>query len=131
MEVLQEAGIPAGPVLNARGLLADPHFKARGYFEAVEHPPETGLGRREYISRGWRLSKNDLSIVKPASQLGEQNDYVLRQLLGLTEAEVRSLEREELIGQSPVGGKAPATVPLERQVELGWIVEQDLDFQPR
>ncbi len=131
MEVLQKAGIPAGPVLNARGLLADPHFRARRYFETVEHPPETGLGRRDYIGRGWRLSKNDLSITKPASLLGQENNLVLRQLLGLTEAEVRSLEREELIGKSPVGGRAPATVPLERQVELGWTVEIDPDFQPR
>ena len=37
MEKLQAAGVPAGPVLNARGLLADPHFRARGFFETVEH----------------------------------------------------------------------------------------------
>ena len=131
MEVLQKAGIPAGPVLNARGLLADPHFSARGYFEPVEHPPETGLGNREYISRGWRLSKNDLSITKPAALLGEQNDLVLSQLLGLTQEAVQSLEDQDLIGKSPVGGKSPATVPLERQVELGWTVERDRDFKPR
>lgn len=131
MEALQKAGVPAGPVLNARGLLSDPHFSARGYFEGVEHPAETGLHRRDYIGRGWRLSKNDLSIVKPAPLLGEQNDYVLRRVLGLTEAQVRSLEQEELIGSSPVGGRAPATVPLERQVELGWTVERDPGFQPR
>lgn len=131
MEVLQKAGVPAGPVLNARGLLTDPHFRYRGYFEAVEHPPETGLGRREYIGRGWRLSKNDLSITKPASLLGEENDLVLHQLLGLTEAQIQSLEQVDLIGKTPVGGTAPATVSLERQVELGWTVERDPDFLPR
>ena len=131
MEVLQKAGIPAGPVLNARGLLADPHFSARGYFEPVEHPAKTGLGRREYVSRGWRLSKNDLSITKPASLLGEQNYVVLGQLLGLNKKAVQSLVDQDLIGKSPVGGRAPATVPLERQVELGWTVERDPDFKPR
>ena len=131
MEVLQNAGIPAGPVLNARGLLTDSHFNARGYFESVEHPTETGLGRRDYVGRGWRLSKNDLSIAKPAPLLGEHNDNVLRQVLGLSEADIQGLEREQLIGQSPVGGRAPRTVPLERQVELGWTVELDSEFRAR
>lgn len=131
MEVLQNAGIPAGPVLNARGLLTDPHFSSRGYFESVEHPTETGLGRRDYVGRGWRLSKNDLSIAKPAPLLGEHNDYVLRHVLGLSEADILELEREQLIGQSPVGGRAPGTVPLERQVELGWTVELDSEFRAR
>ena len=37
MEELQNRGIPSGPVLNARGLLADPHLRARGFFESVKH----------------------------------------------------------------------------------------------
>ena len=30
MNILQRAGIPAGPVLDARGLLQDPHLRERG-----------------------------------------------------------------------------------------------------
>ena len=131
METLQAAGIPAGPVLNARGLLADPHFAARGFFEAVEHPPSTGLGRREYIGRGWKLSDNDLAISRPAPLLGEHNDYVLRQVLGIAESGIEDLARKGLIGDSPQGGRVPNSVPLERQVELGWTVERDQDYRPR
>ena len=129
METLQAQGVPAGPVLNARQLLADPQFRDRGYFEGVEHPPETGLGGREYVSRGWRLSDNAIRIRGPAPRLGEANDYTLRQVLGLGQAEIDELRREGVIGESLVGGGPAATVPLQRQVELGWIVEWDQDYQ--
>ena len=44
MHLLQQRGVPAGPVLDGKGLLSDSHFRARRYFEAVDHKPETGLG---------------------------------------------------------------------------------------
>ena len=129
MESLQAEGVPAGPVLNARGLLADPHFRSRGFFQRVEHPPETGLGQREYVSRGWRLSDNDIRIRGPAPRLGEANDYVLMEVMGMDRGEVDQLRREGIIGETPAGGAIPSAVPLERQVELGWIVEQDPRYQ--
>ena len=129
MESLQAVGVPAGPVLNARGLLADRHLRSRGFFEGVEHPPETGLGRREYVSRGWRLSDADVGIRGPAPRLGEANDYVLKELVGLDPSEIDRLRKEGIIGEAPEGGAIPSSVPLERQVELGWIVERDTGFQ--
>ena len=131
METLQAAGIPAGPVLSARGLLADPHFRARGFFEHVEHSAATGLGGREYIGRGWKLSRNNLAIEGPAPLLGEHNQHVLREVLGLSTSEIDTLYEEGLIGELPVGGGPPVAVPLERQVELGWMVERDPEFRPR
>ena len=122
---LQAGGVPAGPVLNARGMLSDPHFRARGFFEAVDHPPETGLGRREYIGRGWKLSGAEVAIRKPAPMLGEGNDYVLGQVLGLETQAIRRLEQDGVIGRTPSGAASPSVVPLDRQVELGWIVEHD------
>ena len=83
MTVLQNAGVPAGPVLDGRDMLGDPHFRERGYFEPVEHPPATGLGRREYLTRGWRMSGNDVHIRKAAPMLGEDNAHILSDLLGL------------------------------------------------
>jgi crotonobetainyl-CoA:carnitine CoA-transferase CaiB-like acyl-CoA transferase len=129
MEAFQALGVPAGPVLNARQLLADPHFRARGFFEAVTHPPETGLGRREYLGRGWKLSQSALGIGGPAPRLGEGNDYVLRQVLGLGPDEIDKLRLEGVIGETPVRGRPPASIPLEQQVELGWTVEQDPEYQ--
>jgi crotonobetainyl-CoA:carnitine CoA-transferase CaiB-like acyl-CoA transferase len=130
MEALQARGVPAGPVLNARQLLADPHLRARGFFEAAEHPPETGLGRREYLGRGWKLSGSTVGIQGPAPCLGEGNDYVLRRVLGLPEEEIAQLRQAGVIGEELVGGgPPPSTVPLERQVELGWVVEYDPQYR--
>ena len=95
----------------------------------VEHPPETGLGQREYVSRGWRLSDNDIRIRGPAPRLGEANDYVLMEVMGMDRAEVDQLARDGIIGEAPEGGAPPPSVPLERQVELGWIVEQDPGYK--
>jgi crotonobetainyl-CoA:carnitine CoA-transferase CaiB-like acyl-CoA transferase len=129
MEEFQAQGVPAGPVLNARQLLGDPHLRARGLFEAVEHRPETGLGRREYLGRSWKLSGNDLHIRKPAPRLGEDNHYVLGQILGLSTREIDQLRQDGVIGEILEGASIPSSVPLARQVELGWIVEYDPDYQ--
>ena len=129
MKTLQEVGVPAGPVLDGRDLLRDPHFRDRGYFEAAEHPPETELGQQEYVSRGWRMSGNDVHIRKPAPMLGEDNQYVLSQVLGLSEREIADLEAAEAVGQRLAGARTPSAVPLERQVELGWTVDYDSDYQ--
>jgi len=129
MEELQSRGIPSGPVLNARGLLADSHLRARGFFESVEHSPETELGRQEYLSRGWNLSDSDVQVRGEAPRLGEANDYVLGDVLGLNSAEIEDLRTKGVIGEKLLGGGTPSTVPLARQEELGWIVRQEPDYQ--
>ena len=129
MRELQSRGIPAGPVLNAKQLLADPHLRSRGFFERVEHPPETGLGIREYVSRGWKLSGTAIHIPSPAPTLGEGNEYVLRQVLGLGSSEVEKLREEGAIGQELEGAGIPAVVPLDQQVELGWVAGYDAEFE--
>jgi crotonobetainyl-CoA:carnitine CoA-transferase CaiB-like acyl-CoA transferase len=128
MEELQSRGIPSGPVLNARGLLADPHLRARGFFESVEHSPETKLGQREYVSRGWTLSDSDVKIRGEAPRLGEGNEYVLGDVLGLNPEAVEDLRKKGVIGEELLGGGTPSTVPLVRQEELGWIVRHEPDY---
>ena len=129
MDALQRAGVPAGPVLNARGLLQDPHLRERGYFEKAHHTAESGLGTREYVSRGWRLSNADVSIRGPAPTLGADNRRLLSGLLGLSETTIAELEDEDTIGSTLLGASEPASVPLHRQVELGWTVDYDSDYQ--
>ena len=129
MEELQSRGIPSGPVLNARGLLADPHLRARGFFESVEHSRETRLGRREYLSRGWKLPDSNVQIRGEAPRLGGANDYVLGEVLGLNSAEIEDLRKQGVIGEMLVGGGTPSTVPLARQEELGWIMRHQADYR--
>ena len=129
MERLQGVGVPAGPVLNAKGLLTDPHIRERRLFEPAEHPKVTGLGRREYLGRGWKLSGSEVKVRGPAPILGEGNEYVLGEVMGLDDDEIQALRDEGAIGEHPIGATTPGAVSLERQVELGWTVSYDPEFR--
>ncbi len=125
MEALQSVGVPAGPVLNAKALLADPQYRARGFFQPADHPDETGLGRQEYVGRGWSLSEALINPITPAPMLGEANDYVLSRILGLTDFEIQRLKDAGTVGDTLADAKTPSIVPLDRQVELGWLSGYD------
>ena len=129
MHRLQDLGVPCGPVLKSRDLFLDPHFKARGFFESVQHSADSGLGRRPYLSRGWRFSEIKPQVRGPGPALGEGNLYVLRDLLGLAPQEIERLEREQVIGQRPVGVEPPRPLPLGQQKALGWIQDYDEDYR--
>ncbi|MDP7588412.1 MAG: CoA transferase [SAR202 cluster bacterium] len=128
METLQQAGAPAGAVLTAKQVLIDPQHLDRGFFETVHNPPESGLRDKGYVGRGWRFSKNEATIRGPAPLLGEANDYVLGELLGVDDDSLKRFAADWTIGNLPEGGSAPGTVPLDEQVELGWIAEYDADY---
>ena len=53
MEILQEAGVPAGPSLSIEELVNDPHLNERGFFVAPEHPV---TGERLLEGMPWKSS---------------------------------------------------------------------------
>ncbi|MGI8926574.1 MAG: CaiB/BaiF CoA transferase family protein [Tepidiformaceae bacterium] len=97
-EALQAAGVPAGAVLNAAELLAHPHVAARQGFEYVDVP---GVGPAPYPRVAFRLSETPVPIERPAPAFAADNDYVLRDLLGLAAAEVSHLEAEGVTARVP------------------------------
>ncbi len=125
---LNALGVPAGPALNAGQMLRDPHLRHRGIFESVNHPAARGLGVREYLGRGWRLDNADVKVRGPAPDLGEANDFVLAELLALPPKNIAAMRADQVIGEELLGGSPPNVVPLERQVELGWVAGYERDF---
>lgn len=97
---LQAVGVAAGAVLNVAEFMEDPQVKARGFFEEDHHPE---AGSYPLRGRAMHLSKTPGSIYRPAPLLGEHNRYILKELLGLEEAEIASLEAQSIIGDAPVG----------------------------
>ena len=93
MEMLQSAGIPAGPVLNNRDTHLDPHLKARGFLESVEYPESRRMGSRPFIGRPYRFSGSSPKIMGPAPTMGQHNGAVLKELLGVSEEEYLALEK--------------------------------------
>ena len=98
MRILQGAGIPAGPVLDGKELVEEPHLNERGLYEKVTHP-ETGT--HPYIGMYARFSRTPGSIRMPAPCLGEHNHYVYGELLGLSSEEMTELEKDGIIGTRP------------------------------
>lgn len=76
---LQALGIAAAPVMDMRDVAEDPHMNERGFFVELEHPE---VGRYKHAGIPWRLSGTPLSIQSPAPCMGQDNEYVLRELLG-------------------------------------------------
>jgi benzylsuccinate CoA-transferase BbsF subunit len=99
MSRLQAAGVPAGAVLDGRELLADPHLQAREFFRELDQP---GAGRYPVSFGGLKLYRTPARIIRPAPRLGEHNEYILGQLLGLSGEEIAALERDGVIGRIPV-----------------------------
>ena len=72
MEFLQNVGVPAGPVLDGRDMLGDPHLREPGVLRVRwTITRRTGLGpARISLSRGWRMSGNDVRIRKAGPDAG-------------------------------------------------------------
>ncbi|MBI4641472.1 MAG: CoA transferase [Candidatus Tectomicrobia bacterium] len=94
MQTLQEAGIAAGPVYDAIGVLHDPHLKERDFFVNLEHPD---IGTVTHPNVPMKLSETPGALRMPIPRLGEHNDYVFGELLGLPKEEIERLERDEVI----------------------------------
>jgi benzylsuccinate CoA-transferase BbsF subunit len=90
---LGEAGVAAAPSRDARDLMRDPHLRARGVFVELDHP-ETGP--RDFVGLPWQMSGCQPAL-KRSPLLGEHNDYVFGQLLGLDEAEIARLKESGII----------------------------------
>lgn len=83
--MLQAAGVTAGPVLDARDAAHDPHLSQSGMWHALPATadyPETLIHRPAY-----RYSVSDIRIRTAPARFGEHNEYIYRDLLGLTDAE--------------------------------------------
>jgi hypothetical protein len=90
--------------MNARDLLLDEHLRARNAFPRLRHePPIDSMGARVYPGPPWKLSATPPVMGRQAPALGEHNREVLRDLLGLSDADIDQLEAEGIIGSVPVG----------------------------
>ena len=94
-QLLQEAGVPAGPVMDHRDVFQDPHLQARGFFQEVTAEE---CGTHLYARGPFTMSETPPGIRWGPCRLGADNEYVYKELLKLTDAEYQELERERHIG---------------------------------
>ncbi len=81
---LQSFGVPAGVVQSPEAMHADPQLAHRGHYWKLEHPV---MGLRTYDGPAFRLSETPGELTKAAPCLGADNEYVYREVMGLSEDE--------------------------------------------
>ena len=94
MSLLQEGGVPAGIVHPASGLFEDPQLRHRGFFIGLDHAE---MGVHHYDGFTFRLSKTPGKHHMPAPCLGEHNEYIYGEVLGLSDDEIGDLLVEGVI----------------------------------
>jgi crotonobetainyl-CoA:carnitine CoA-transferase CaiB-like acyl-CoA transferase len=94
VEVLQQAGVPSGIVQNAEDLAKDPHLLERGFFTNLSHPIHGELRTDTYPIRFGDRSQHHW---RSSPLLGEDNNYVFGELLGLSEKEIDTYIAEGII----------------------------------
>ncbi len=88
MALLQDAGVPAGVVQTAEDLFDDPQLKEREHFRFLRH---SVIGEHAYQAPAYRLSKTPNRLTKAAPCLGEDNEYVYKEILGYSDAEIAEM----------------------------------------
>jgi formyl-CoA transferase len=86
--------VPFGVAYSVADIFADPHVQARGDIEIVEDPT-IGPVRMQGVYP--RFSRTPGEIRRGAPRLGEHNDEVYRELLGLTIADLERLRVQRVI----------------------------------
>jgi crotonobetainyl-CoA:carnitine CoA-transferase CaiB-like acyl-CoA transferase len=94
--LLDEAGIPAGPVMSMADIAADPQFQSRDMLVRV---PDDRLPEKEVVLPGIvpKLTETPGVIYHSGGALGADNDAVYGDLLGLSETEIRHFKAEGVI----------------------------------
>jgi crotonobetainyl-CoA:carnitine CoA-transferase CaiB-like acyl-CoA transferase len=93
MNTLQEAGIAAGVVSNAKTIIEDPHLWEAGFLKEMEHPE---MGQCLHPNWPIRFSKTPARF-DHAPLFGEHTECICRNILGMGEEEFLELVREDVL----------------------------------
>ena len=91
---LVDSGVPATPVLDIFEQFDDPQFQQRRLRQTVTHPL---LGEEHLYRMPWQMSATPLDITGSAPQLGQHDQYVYGEILGLSAEEIRKLQQQKIV----------------------------------
>ncbi len=94
LALLHEGGVPAGRIYKAADMLTDPHFIARDAIVRVADPKFGDLAMQNVVPK---LSATPGSIRWTGPELGQHNDEVFGDLLGLSAEQVRQLTADGVV----------------------------------
>ena len=94
MERLQAVGVPAGPSQNNEALINDPQLQFRNQFIETDH---VEVGRRVSMGLQGQFSAIPERRYNAAPAMGQHNEEVFHDFLGLSREEIDRLVEEEVI----------------------------------
>ena len=94
MHTLQGAGVSAAPVMSVFDLVASPHLLERGYFVDIDHPE---VGPRMTPGIPVKFSGMPNLNYYAAPTLGQHNEFVLKEIVGLGEETYARLVADRVI----------------------------------
>ncbi len=98
VEALERERVPVAPILTLKETVAHPHLRQRGTVRKVKDPY---IGEFDIPGMPVKMSAWPPQSDLKAPLLGQDNEDVLRELLGLTDAEVTSLYAEGVLVRDP------------------------------
>ena len=110
MEIMQNAGVAAGVVQNSMDLMEkDPQMKEYNFFKEMDHPE---IGRIAYENVPFKLRSAPGEARWPAPSLGQHNEYVFGEILGLSKEEIQKLTDDKVITPDLEAGMTLAGVDI-------------------
>lgn len=86
--LLQRVGVAAMPLRTIESAYLDPHHQERAVYRELEHPE---IGTETLPGFAWRFSDVPFQLRRAAPTLGQDNDHVFGEIVGLTPEEIRRL----------------------------------------
>jgi crotonobetainyl-CoA:carnitine CoA-transferase CaiB-like acyl-CoA transferase len=93
-DALQSGGVAASPVWSWEEIAQGQQLRSRGMLQVVEHPR---IGPIFALGLPWVTEDMQMTLHSAGPILGAHNDYVLREVLGISDAEVEELTRAQVI----------------------------------
>ena len=93
VELLNEAGVPSGPIYSMDQVFADPQVQHLGAAATVHHPK---LGDIKVVNQAVGLSRTPASMARATPDAGEHTDEILGQL-GYDAASIAALRAGKVI----------------------------------
>ncbi len=97
--LLQEAGVPAGAVLDVAEVHADPQLLHRESLDFADHPE---MGQFPHTRTAWRSRRGNHGVSGPGSTYGDATDHVLKDLLGLSDQEAEEVIASGVVAREPL-----------------------------
>jgi succinyl-CoA---D-citramalate CoA-transferase len=94
LEVMREAGVPAGKLFTAKDMLSNEQYAARRNIVEVDDPEIGPFPMQNVVPR---LSETPGEVRWTGPALGQHNDEVFKELLGMSEEELAGLRERGIV----------------------------------